>query len=376
MAKYVTFGEIMMRLKPPQKDRFIQTHNFEVVYGGSEANVAVELAGFFEDAAFVTALPNNPLGMSAMAAISKMGVTPLVTKKDGRLGLYFLESGADCRPSRVIYDRANSVFALNCDYDWQKLLMDAKYFHTSGVTIGVSQNAADCALLAVKSAHDMGKIVSIDLNYRAKLWKYLDSDAKSCDVTKQDKIHKIMGEVVKHCDILFANEGDIQNALGITINTFDKYQAASAGCHGEKVNDVDYYKDLCFKVAQLFPNLTTIAVTLRGSVSADDNSFSAVMLCREGNPCVTKNSDSFDYNFYTASKYIIRNIIERVGAGDAFCGGLLYALEHNACDKKSALEFAVACGALKHTITGDFNLVTLDEVTNLMKGDITGRIQR
>lgn len=376
----------MMRLSPYSKVRFLQATGFDAVFGGSEANVAVAISNYGGNATFISALPTNPLGDAAINSLRKLGVTVNSLRGDGRLGLYFLESGADCRPSRVIYDRAGSVFSLTppTSYDWKKLFNGGDHFHTSGVTAGICENTAQCAYDAISAAKAAGLTTSVDLNYRAKLWQY----GKAAPT--------MMARLVNQADILIGNESDIQNCLGITIesNSFpqgdchnldsslnEDTKATSIGSTQNNApnsqlqinspatqnaaNSLDtihrHYDALCKKVLATYPNLSTIAITIRRSLSADYNTFSAVM--------------NHNGKFYSAREYRLHNIVERVGSGDAFCGGLLFALDHYN-DVQKALDYACASGVLKHTVEGDYPIATMDEVEALMAGNVTGRIQR
>lgn len=347
--KVVLFGELMLRLKSPGKERLLQSPTLEATFGGAEANVAVSLALFGLDATFVTALPDNAISKDALATLRKYFVnTVAVIKNDARMGLYFLETGADARPSKVIYDRENSAFSKTTSdcYDWDKLLDGSRAFHTTGVTFALSAAAAESAFCAMEVAKSRGISISIDLNYRAKLWKY-GADAKT-----------VMTKAVKMADTLIANESDIQNALGVTSdNAFfiDKIDPKNPqALH-------DHYKKLCQKVQSTFPNLKTIAVTLRVATTADINTWSAVM--------------ATGGEFFTTRTFDIFDIEERVGAGDAFAAGLIYAKLQNFPNQK-ALDFATSAGALKHTIKGDFNLVSAEEVEKLTEGKGNGRIER
>lgn len=341
MKKIVLFGELMLRLKSPAKERLFQSPALEAVFGGSEANVAVSLALLGRTARFVTALPKNAIGNAAVSTVRSYNVEVVSVRKEGRMGLYFLEDGSCMRPSTVIYDRASSVFSLALpeDYDWKSIFSDCSHFHISGVTPAVSKFAADCAHCAVLKAREAGLTVSLDLNYRKNLWKY-GSEAR-------DR----MPSLCKEIDVLIANEEDIQKCLGIPLFDFE--------------NPSDAYRDLCMRVKNEFPNLKYIAVTLRESHSADKNGWSAFLLGKNG--------------FYESRRYEIDHIVERVGAGDAFAAGLIFALgeflEENDGEKK-ALDFATAAGCLKHSVSGDFNLVSRDEIEFLMNGNASGRIQR
>ncbi|MBO5770960.1 MAG: sugar kinase [Spirochaetales bacterium] len=341
--KYVTFGEIMLRLRSQEHYRLFQTPELEATFGGGEANVAVSLSIFGEKAQFVTALPDNAVGEACQRELMKYGVdcSGINKVKGGRLGIYFLETGANQRPSLVVYDRANSAIAEAKpeDFDFDALLEGAQWFHTTGITPAVSQSAADCALAAMKAAKKAGATVSIDLNYRKKLWNY----GKTAP--------EVMRELVKYTDVIIANEEDIQKCLGI--------EADSDVTSGKL--DTDVYKDLCAKVKAEFPNVSVIAVTLRESKSADHNGWSAALSGKTG--------------FYLSRHYEITDIIDRVGGGDSFAAGIIYALSHYE-DENYCINFAVAASCLKHSISGDFNLSRLSEVEALAKGDGSGRVQR
>ena len=341
--KYVTFGEIMLRLRSQEHYRLFQTPELEATFGGGEANVAVSLSIFGEKAQFVTALPDNAVGEACQRELMKYGVdcSGINKVKGGRLGIYFLETGANQRPSLVVYDRANSAIAEAKpeDFDFDALLEGAQWFHTTGITPAVSQSAADCALAAMKAAKKAGATVSIDLNYRKKLWNY----GKTAP--------EVMRELVKYTDVIIANEEDIQKCLGI--------EADSDVTSGKL--DTDVYKDLCAKVKAEFPNVSVIAVTLRESKSADHNGWSAALSGKTG--------------FYLSRHYEITDIIDRVGGGDSFAAGIIYALSHYE-DENYCINFAVAASCLKHSISGDFNLSRLSEVEALAGGDGSGRVQR
>jgi 2-dehydro-3-deoxygluconokinase len=343
MDKYVTFGEIMLRLKSPEHERFFQNAVLEATFGGGEANVAVSLSLFGEKACFVTALPDNAIGEGAISELRKHGVdTSYINKtKDGRVGIYFLETGAQQRPSLVVYDRANSSIA-NAkpeDFDFKKIMEGAKWFHVTGITPAVSQSCADCTLEAMKAAKAAGATVSIDLNYRKKLWKYGKTPVE------------IMSGLTKYADVIIANEEDIQKCLGIESDV----DVTSGSL------DKNSYKALTDKVKAQYPNVKQIAVSLRESHSADHNGWGAALNGKTG--------------FYLSRHYEMTDIIDRVGGGDSFAAGVIYGLSKYE-DEEYALNFAVAASALKHTIPGDFNLTRLSEVEALAKGDGSGRVQR
>lgn len=343
MKKFVTFGEIMLRLKSPYFERFFQSPQLEATFGGGEGNVAVSLSHFGQNACFITALPNNAIGKGAEAELKKHGVdtSKIIFTDDGRLGIYYLESGSCQRPSKVVYDRANSSFSNTSanEYAFETVFDEKTWFHISGITPAVSQNAADAALEAVKIAKSKSTIVSIDLNYRKKLWKY------------GKKAPEVMRELTKYADVIIANEEDVQKCLGIE---------STADVTSGKL-DVNSYKKLAEEVKNQFPNVSIVAITLRESHSADYNGWSAVISGKEG--------------FFVSRKYEIKNIVDRVGGGDSFAAGLIYGLS-NLENEEEALNFAVAASALKHTIPGDFNPVSVEEVMSLSQGDGSGRVQR
>ncbi len=344
MAKVVTFGEIMLRLKSPAYERFFQSPALEATFGGGEANVAVSLANYGIDAAFVTVLPKNDIAEACIRELRGFGVdTGKIVRKDGRLGIYYLETGAVQRPSKVVYDRAGSAIAeaVSGDIDWDSVFAGAEWFHLTGITPAISQGAADLSLEAVKAAKRLGVHVSCDLNYRKNLWKY----GKRAD--------EVMTELVKYVDTVIANEEDFQKALGLS--------AESSSAVEEGQIDVELYKKIASSAMAKYPNIKRVAITLRESKSANHNDWSA---------CLYNGKD-----FFLSRKYAITDIVDRVGGGDSFGGGLIYGLLHYG-DEKTALEFAVAASCLKHTIPGDYNRVSAAEVESLMKGSGTGRVQR
>lgn len=342
--KVVTFGEIMLRLKSPGFERFFQTPALEATFGGGEANVAVSLANFGMDAAFVSILPKNDIGDACIRELRAFGVdVKNIIRKEGRLGIYFLESGAAQRPSKVIYDRADSCIACAVpgDIDWDEVFEGAGWFHITGISPAVSEGAAMLSLEAVRKAKERGVHVSCDLNYRKNLWKW-GKDAK-----------EIMTELVRYVDSVIANEEDFQKSLGL------KVDGASAVEKGEI--DVDQYRAIAELAMKQYPNIKHVAITLRESHSASHNDWSA---------CLYNGTD-----FYLSRKYEIKHIVDRVGGGDSFSAGIIYGL-NNYEDQKTALEFAVAASCLKHSIGGDFNRVSKAEAEALMKGSGSGRVQR
>ncbi len=342
MASFLTFGEIMLRLKTPGHERFFQSPQFEATFGGGEANVAVALCNYGLDAGFITALPENDIGECAMRELRSFGVTTNHIRRSGdRVGIYFLETGANQRPSKVIYDRANSSIA-ECkpgDFDWPKIFAGATWLHITGITPALTQGAADLSLECVKAAKEAGVQVSCDFNFRSKLWKY----GKSAP--------EVMTELVKFVDVGIANEEDCQKSLGVSVDV----EVES----GEL--DTNKYEALTTKVLDLFPNMESIAVTLRESINADQNGWSACFRDKDG--------------FKLSRRYELTDIVDRVGGGDSFASALIYGL--NAYDdRQQSLEFAVAASCLKHSILGDFNRVSVAEVQKLMSGDGSGRVQR
>lgn len=339
----VTFGEIMLRLNPPGFERFLQSPQFVATWGGGEANVAVAVATFGVPARYVTVLPDkNPIADAFVAEIRKFGVDPsAIVRGPGRVGIYFVETGANQRPSVVVYDRANSAIAQAKpgDIDWAKAFSGAKWFHVTGITPALSQSAADLALESVKAAKEHGLTVSVDLNFRKNLWKY--------GKTAQE----VMPSLMPYTDVLVANEEDCQMALGVT----------GAGDVESGHIEREHYQQLAESVHQRFPNLKTIAITLRESKSASHNGWSACLLS--------------DGEFLLSRRYDITNIVDRVGAGDCFAGGLIYGLM-TMNSKQEALEFAIAASCLKHSLPGDFNRFTAAEVMQLVKGSGSGRVQR
>jgi 2-dehydro-3-deoxygluconokinase len=344
MAKEtVTFGEIMLRLTPPGFERFLQTPQFVATFGGGEANVAVALATFGAPAAYVTVLPpNNPIADACVAELRRFGVnTAKIVRGKGRMGVYYLETGANQRASKVVYDREGSAIAIAKpgDIDWDATFEGAGWFHVTGITPAISGTAAALALEGAQKARQKGLTVSCDLNYRKNLWKW--------GKTAQE----VMRELVGFVDVVIANEEDVQMALGIQ---------AAVDVHSGKLDAAQYEKLTCAVLAA-FPNLKSIAITLRESHSASHNGWSA---------CLNNRKE-----FLKARQYDITHIVDRVGGGDSFAGGLIYGLQNLGGDQE-ALEFATAASCLKHSTYGDFYRCTLDEVKGLLKGGGSGRVQR
>ena len=342
MAEFLTFGEVMLRLKTPGHERFFQSPTFEATFGGGEANVAVALANYGLNAGFVSALPDNDIGESAVRELRGFGVdTTYVRRSGNRVGIYYLEAGANQRPSKVVYDRAGSSIceAQTGDFDWQQIFKGAKWLHITGITPALSESAAALSLEAVKAAKKAGVTVSCDFNFRGKLWKW----GKSAP--------EVMADLVKYVDVGIANEEDCQKSLGITVDVDVE--------SGEL--DTVKYEALSKKVLEEYPNMSVIAITLRESFSADRNGWSACLRDADG--------------FKLSRRYEMTDIVDRVGGGDSFASALIYGL--NAYDERQqSLEFAVAASCLKHSILGDFNRVSVAEVEHLMGGDASGRVQR
>ena len=344
MKKVVTFGEIMLRLSPPGFLRFTQARSFDVIYGGGEANVAASLAQFSMPVDYVTRLPKNDIGEACLQYLRQYGIgTSKIILGGDRLGIYFLENGAVQRGSKVIYDRANSSLAAiqKGMLDWQAVFADADWFHWTGITPAVSQGAAEVCLEAVQTAKQLGLTVSCDLNYRKNLWKW------------GKKASEVMPELVNFCDVVIGNEEDAEKVFGI--------KAPEADVTAGKV-EASQYRFVCEQLAKRFPGLQTIAITLRGSLSASHNTWSGV-LWQAG-------------DFFTALRYDITHIVDRVGGGDAFMSGLIYGLRTYGDDYQKALHFAVAASCLKHSIVGDFNQVSVAEVESIMGGNVSGRVSR
>lgn len=345
MKKVVTFGEIMLRLSPPGFLRFGQTETFEATFGGGEANVAVSVANYGLPTEFVTRLPKNDIADSAIAQLRRYNVgTQFIIRGGDRIGIYFCETGAVQRASKVIYDRAHSSIAeIQPDMiDWDTVLADAQWFHWTGITPAISEGAAKTCLEGIKAANKKGITVSTDLNYRKNLWKW------------GKKAHEVMPELVEGCDIILGNEEDAEKVFGIHPEGVDVTKGHSM--------DAKAYQSVCEQLMKKFPRAKKVIITLRGSISASHNSWSGVL---------------FDgKTLFEAPEYQITHIVDRVGGGDSFMGGLIYGLIACPNDDQKALNFAVAASCLKHTIKGDFNLVALDEVEKLMSGDASGRVSR
>lgn len=341
MSRVVCFGEIMLRLAPEGFLRFVQADKFTVVYGGGEANVAVSLANYGIDAAFVSKLPDNPIGQSAINSLRRFGVdTSKVVRGGERVGIYYCEKGDSQRASNVVYDRAHSSIseAVPEDFDWDKIFEGTELFHFTGITPALGDNAAKITLEACKAAKAKGIKISCDLNFRKKLWT-------------SEKAGQVMGELMKYVDICIANEEDAEKVFGI--------KSTGTDVNTGKLNK-EGYQDVAKQLKDRF-GFEKVAITLRESISASNNNWGAMLM--DGD------------NFYYSKTYPIVPIVDRVGGGDSFGGGLIYAILEG-YSSQDIIEFAVAASCLKHTIEGDFNHATLSEVKTLMKGDGSGRVQR
>lgn len=340
MGKFVTFGEIMLRLSPLGHERFVQSKYFGVVYAGGEANVAVSLANYGKDVYFITKLPNNEIGQAAINELRCWGVNVNYIQRGGnRIGVYYCEKGASQRPSKVIYDRAYSSMAeaSSDDFDWKDIFQGAEWFHFTGITPALSDGCASLCLDAIKAAKDAGAVVSVDLNYRKKLWS-------------PEKAGAVMDGLVRYCDVVIVNEEDAEKVFGI--------KAKHSDVQSGQLDEEGYFS-VAKEIAKRF-GAKYVAITLRESHSASDNGWSAVLY--DGT------------TLYRSRKYEI-HIVDRVGGGDSFAGGLIYGLSSGA-EPQRALEFAVASSCLKHSIEGDFNAVSVEEVESLIGGNGSGRVDR
>lgn len=346
MKKVVTFGEIMLRLATPGYLRFTQAGEFTATFGGGEANVAVSLSNYGVPTDFVTRLPENDIAKACVMDLRKYGVgTSNIVYGGDRVGIYFLETGAVARASKVVYDRAHSAISEIKPgmVDWEKVFEGAQWFHWTGITPALSQGAADACLEAIQVANKMGITVSCDLNYRKNLWKY------------GKKASEVMPALVEGCDVILGNEEDAEKVFGIKPEGFDV--TATAG----EVNAQEF-ESVCTQMMKRFPRAKKVIITLRGSINANHNTWGGVLY--DGS------------KLFASRRYDITHIVDRVGGGDSFMGGLIYGLITYTGDDQKALEFAVAASCLKHTIYGDFNMVSVDEVEKLMGGDASGRVSR
>lgn len=344
MQSVVSFGEILLRLKTPGHERFFQSNTLEATFGGSEANVVSALAQFGQSASFVTAVPDNAVGEAVVSELRKYNVnTAFIKRKPGRLGIYFLETGAYQRPSNIIYDRSGSCVACTSpsDYNWSDIFKGAGWFHLSGIMPAISENVGDICIEALKAAKNAGLVVSLDVNYRRKLW----DDGRNASAA--------MKEMMKYVDVLIANEEHIRLCLDITVPGYDTSK--------EGLPD-EYFGNLSKNVKNAYPGVSVVALTRRRTYTSDINDFSAVLYDDGG-------------NFFVSRKYHLENIVDRVGGGDAFSAGLIYGLL-NYSDGKDALDFAAAAACLKHTIPGDVAILSREEVERLVKCGDSNRLQR
>ncbi|MGJ8639563.1 MAG: sugar kinase [Opitutaceae bacterium] len=358
----VTFGEIMGRLAAPANLRLRQTREIEVTYAGAEASVAVSVCNFGGSARYVTALPKHALADATIDSVRAMGVdTQYILRTDeGRLGLYFLETGANQRPSNVIYDREDSAVAITPvdQYDWKAIFDGAQWLHLSGITPALSKNAAEATVVAAQKAKEAGAQVSIDLNFRGKLWKW-DSNK-----TARELAQETMRKVLPFVDVVIANEEDCHDVLGIRAGDTDVHSGAL---------DTARYPDVARQVVAQFPNVSKVAITLRESLSASHNNWGAMLFDAASDTPVYAPLDT-DGNYQS---YQIKNIVDRVGGGDSFAGGLIFALTTpELSEPQTAVKYAVAASCLKHSIKGDFNISTRQEVEALMGGSASGRVVR
>ena len=346
MKRAVTFGEIMLRLATPEYQRLIQANQLTATFGGGEANVAVSLANYGIPTDFITRLPKNDIADWCISELRKYNIgTQYIVRGGDRMGIYFLETGAVARASKVIYDRAHSAIAQIQPgiIDWKTIFQNAQWFHWTGITPALSQGAADACLEAIQIAKESGITVSCDLNYRKNLWKYGKTASE------------IMPALVEGCDIILGNEEDAEKVFGIRPVGFD---VANTG--GEV--DASLFESVCKQLSDRFSQAKKVIITLRGSINANHNTWGGCLYS--------------DGKLYQSKRYDITHIVDRVGGGDAFMGGLIYGLITFSGDDQRALDFAAAASALKHTIYGDFNMVNIDEVEQLLKGDGSGRVNR
>lgn len=345
MPKVVTFGEIMVRLGAPDYLKLIQADRYDVSYAGAEANVAVSLANYGIDTDYITCLPDNPIAERCIMDLRghKVGVDH-IQRSGKRMGILYLETGSNARPSKVIYDREDSAIATvqPGTIDWKEILNGADWFHWSGITPALSANAAAECLKAIKTANELGVTVSCDINYRGNLWKY------------GKKASEVMPELVAGCDIILGNEEDCEKVFDIKPESF------SAESTGGEI-DQRIFISVCQQMMQKFPRCKKMAITLRGAINANHNTWGGVLYNGE--------------ELLESRRYDITDIVDRVGGGDSFMGGLIFGLLHY-CDDQKALEFATAASCLKHTLKGDYNWVSVQEVENLMRGDSSGRVKR
>lgn len=346
MKKVVTFGEIMLRLGAPDYLRLIQCSHLDMTFAGAEANVAVSLSNYGIPTDFVTRLPNNPIADKCIMELLayRVGIDHIV-RGGSRMGILYLETGSNARPSRFFYDRENSSMAMikKGDINWKDVFKDTCWFHWTGITPALSENAAKVCLEALKEANSMGITVSCDINYRGNLWTY------------GKMASEVMPELVEKCDIIIGNEEDCEKVFGIKPDNFEVSRTNGT-------IDQSSFESVCLQMMKKFPRCTVMAVTLRGAINANHNTWRGI-LCNKG-------------EFYHSKTYDITDIVDRVGGGDSFTGALIYGLLTYHEDKQRALDFAVAASCLKHTIKGDYNIVSTQEVEALMNGDGSGRVKR
>ena len=346
MKKVITFGEIMLRLSPPNSLRFSQANRFDIVYGGGESNVSVSLANYNVPVEFVTRLPKNDIAQCALREMSRYKVgTQYIVEGGERLGVYFLETGAINRGSKVVYDRAHSSMSTIEPgmVNWREAFKDAQWFHWTGITPGLSQSAADACIEAVEVASAMGITISTDFNYRTNLWDY-NGDREA-----------IMTKLIAQCDIIIGNEKDAALHFGIKPKGFDETP------QGEHLKE-EAFISICKQMQAKFPKIKKIITTLRGSISASHNTWEGVLYDGE--------------TLFKSTKHQLTHLVDRVGGGDSFMGALIYGLIHYPRDDQKTLNFAIAASGLKHTIKGDVNLASINEIEKLLKGDSSGRVAR
>lgn len=344
--KVITFGEIMLRLAAPDYLKLIQTDKFDASYAGAEANVAVSLANFGIETDYITCLPDNPIAERCIMNLRgyKVGVD-YIQRSNKRMGILYLETGSNARPSRVFYDRENSAFATMDPniLDWHEILKDAQWLHWTGITPGLSENTAEMCRQAIKAANAMGITVSCDINYRRNLWNY------------GKKASEIMPDLVTGCDIILGNEEDCEKVFGIKPENFNAN-------HTNGNIKQSTFISVCKQMMKRFPRCKKIALTLRGAINANHNTWGGILYDGE--------------NLYQSHRYDITDIVDRVGSGDSFMGGLIYGLLTYSNNNQKALEFAVAASCLKHTIKGDFNQFSVSEIEDLINNGSCGRVKR
>lgn len=345
MAKIVTFGEIMVRLGSPDYLKLIQANTYDVSYAGAEANVAVSLTNYGMETEFITCLPDNPIAERCIMTLRshKVGVDH-IQRCGKRMGILYLETGSNARSSKVYYDREGSSIATVKigSINWKEILKDAIWFHWTGITPALSKNAAMECLQAIKTANKLGLTVSCDINYRNNLWRYGKTATE------------VMTQMVKRCDIILGNEEDCEKVFGIRPKNFEANNTGG-------IVDQSSFISVCKQMVEKFPRCKKMVLTLRGAINANHNTWGGVLYDGQ--------------QLFESCRYNITDIVDRVGSGDSFMGGLIFGLLHYE-DNKKALEFAAAASCLKHTLKGDFNWVTISEVENLLRGDASGRVKR